>query len=177
PLAGAAQILERAAAAVTEAKIVTDDDVPGAEALDEEPLDELPRRQPPELTKARAEELVDAGRVEQLEALPETRKPCRRIVRREHLAGRRLERAHEGRPPGRPSVVLEPGEDFLMAEVQPVERADRDRAPSLGRRQRLDVPAKREAHPSARPLPASAPALGSAPRARSETPLATHAAA
>src|SRR5690606_34140302 len=78
PLAGAAQILERAAAAVTEAKIVTDDDVPGAEALDEEPLDELPRRQPPELTKARAEELVDAGRVEQLEALPETRKPCRR---------------------------------------------------------------------------------------------------
>src|SRR5690606_15924519 len=107
PLAGAAQVVERAAAAVAEAEVVTDDHVTRVETRDQQPLDELLRREPAKLAKARAEELVDARRVEQLEALAEARQARRRIVRREHLARRRLERADERRPPGRPSVLHE----------------------------------------------------------------------
>src|SRR5690606_34160714 len=69
PLAGAAQIFERAAATAAEAKIVADDDVTCAEPRDEHLLDERPRLESAELAKARAEELVDTGGVEQLEAL------------------------------------------------------------------------------------------------------------
>src|SRR5690606_18185814 len=134
PLAGAAQIFERAAATAAEAKIVADDDVTCAEPRDEHLLDERPRLESAELAKARAEELVDTGGVEQLEALPEAGQPGRRIVRRKRLGRRRLERADERRPSGGSSVVDEPRENLAMAEMQPVERTDRDRPSVLGRR-------------------------------------------
>src|SRR5690606_15723637 len=103
PLACAAQVVERAPSAVAEAEVVTYDDVTRVETLDQQPFHELLRREPAEPTKTRAEELVDPRGSEQLEALAEARQPRRRIVRREHLRRRRLERAYERRPPGRAS--------------------------------------------------------------------------
>ena len=61
-------------------------------------VDELARRKIAHCTEVRAEQLVDAERVEQLEPLAKPREPRRRRGRREKLLRRRLERQHERRP-------------------------------------------------------------------------------
>src|SRR5690606_233243 len=149
-VAAAAQIVETAAAPEPEAEIVTDDDLARPEPRDEQILDERLWRKAAELAKARAENLVDAGLLEQLEALPKAREPRRRIVRRQHLSGHRLERDDVRRNPARAGGIERGRENPLMAEMQAVERADRDGPPVGGRGDRADVAVKAHASTSGR---------------------------
>src|SRR5690606_29830824 len=110
---------DRAAPADAEAEVVADDDVPRREALHEQRLDEIFRREPADRLEPRTEELVDAAVPQLLEALAKAREPRRRIVRREILGRHRLERAR-GRNAAVAAADVDRGaQDRRVAQVQP----------------------------------------------------------
>src|SRR5690606_21897480 len=79
-----------------------------------------------------AEELLYADVREKLEPLSEACQSSRRVVRRQNLGGHRLERANERRTVLGARRRLESTQNLLMAQVQAVEGADRDRAALFG---------------------------------------------
>ena len=79
------QVPDRTESLRRETKIVTDDDLPRTEPINEQALDELVRSQIPDARKSRTEELIDAARSEQVVTLAKPGQAGGRIDRREEL--------------------------------------------------------------------------------------------
>ena len=95
---------------------------------------------------------LDSVPRQQLELFPQRREPCGRLVGREELPRMRLERHRAGHESARACGIRQPGEHGLMADVNAVEIADRQR----GGGSRSDRHAAQDTHGIARGAPVKA---------------------
>ena len=110
----------------------------GVELTDEDLLDELLRGLVAALRveAEHADRVDEAGGLEQLELLLERREQLRCRLGSHDLRRMTVEGDHRGLEVARPREVVHEPEHLAVAEVDAVERADRDDAPARRRRRR-----------------------------------------
>src|SRR5690606_34951496 len=119
--------LDVAGAALAEGAVLARDDTRDPEMAGEQLADEgFGRSAGQRVVELEYQHGVGAGGGEQLFALVERGEAERRHVRREMAHRVRIERRDEGRPAFAPCPRHRLGNDLLVAEVEPVEVAERD---------------------------------------------------